>query len=413
MLDGTLLEQEFAKYRDDFPLLKKTHKDHSIIYFDSAATAQKPQCVIDAISNFYEKDYGTVNRAVYQLAKNSTEKYHLARKTLQYFLNAKKQEEIIFTRGTTESINLIATSFGKAFVKPGDEILITETEHHANIVPWKILCEEREAVLKIIPVDDRGVLLLDEYKNLINDKTALVAVAHVSNATGTVHPIKEIIQIAHSKGVKAFIDGAQAAQHIAVDVQDLDADFYVFSGHKTYGPTGIGVLYGKEALLNQMPPYQGGGDMIDTVTFEKVTYQNLPLKFEAGTPMIAEVIGLGTAIEYLNKIGLNKISKWEQELLCYATEKIKQIDGIKIIGTAPEKGALISLVFDKIHPLDLASLLDCQGISVRTGHLCAQPTMKRFGVSSVLRLSFAFYNTKKEIDAFIEILKKNIKFLVS
>lgn len=401
----------FDLLRNDFPMLNKSMHGKPLIYFDSAATAQKPQTVIDAIANFYTNDYGTVHRAIYELSVNATLQYQQVRKQVAFLLNAKKPEEIIFTRGTTESINMVAYSFGKAFVQPGDEILITEMEHHSNIVPWQILCEDRQAILKVVPMDDHGQLKMEEFHKLLSEKTKLIAVTHISNALGTVNPIKEIIATAHQKGVKVLIDGAQATPHTKIDVQELDADFYVFSGHKFYGPTGIGILYGKAELLDLMPPYQGGGDMIEKVTFPKTTYNVLPMKFEAGTPMVAEVIGLGAAIDYILGIGIDNIHRYEQELLKYATDAISSINGLRIIGTAKEKGAILSFVATGVHPLDIGTMLDLRGIAIRTGHHCAQPVMNHFNIPSTARASLAFYNNKEEIDHFIEALNDVIKIL--
>jgi cysteine desulfurase / selenocysteine lyase len=401
----------FEKLREDFPMLKRSMHGKPLIYLDSAATAQKPQAVIDAITHFYQHAYATVHRAVYELCAEATREYQQSRELLQTFLNAACVEEVIFTRGTTESINLVAYSFGKAFIKPGDEILITAMEHHSNIVPWQLLCEDRGAVLKVAPINDQGELILDEFEKLLTDKTRLVAICHISNSLGTVNPVKSIIAMAHQKGAKVLVDGAQSAPHMQIDVQDLDADFYVFSGHKLYGPTGIGVLYGKKELLNQMPPYQGGGDMVDLVTFEKTTYQELPLKFEAGTPLIAEVIGLGAAVKYVQAIGFDAIHSWEQRLLQHGTEQIQQIPGLRILGTARDKGALISFTVEGAHPLDIGTLLDLKGIAIRTGHHCAQPVMRRFGVPSAARLSMAFYNSLEEIDTFIASLKQVIQLI--
>lgn len=407
----TLAPFDVQRIRKDFPMLDKTMHGKPLIYFDSAATAQKPQAVIDAITHFYSDHYGTVHRAVYELATHSTEEYQKSRQKVKTFLNAAKDEEIIFTRGTTESINMVAYSFGKAFVKPGDEILISAMEHHSNIVPWQILCEDRGAILKVIPMNERGELLLEEYEKLLNSRTRLVAVTHVSNSLGTLNPIKQIVAMAHQKGVKVLVDGAQSAPHLKIDVQDLDVDFLAFSGHKIMGPTGVGILYGKGDLLNQMPPYQGGGDMIESVTFAKTTYNVLPLKFEAGTPMIAEVIGLGAAIDYLQSIGMEEIQHWEHELLMHATEQMTQIPGLKIIGQAPQKGALISFIIDGIHPLDLGTFLDMKGVAIRTGHHCAQPVMQFFNVPATARASLAFYNTKEEIDTFISLLQNIVQML--
>lgn len=402
---------DVQKIRQDFPMLNKTMHGKPLIYFDSSATAQKPQCVIDTIQNFYQNHYSTVHRAVYELAVHATQHYQGVREKVRHFLNAEKVEEIIFTRGTTDSINLIANSFGKAFIQPGDEIIISEIEHHANIVPWQMMCEERGAHLKVIPVDEDGNLHLAIFDQLLTSKTRLVAITHIANSIGTVNPIQEIIERSHEKGAKVLVDGAQAAPHMKINVQDLDVDFYVFSGHKLYGPTGIGVLYGKEELLNQMPPYQGGGDMIDQVTFEKTSYNTLPLKFEAGTPLIAEVLGLGAAIDYVQNIGLDVIHQHEQELLRYATEQMQAIKGLHIIGHAHEKAAIISFIVDGIHPLDIGTMLDLKGVAIRTGHHCAQPTMKRFCVPAMARISFGLYNTKEEIDRFIVYLKEVIQLL--
>lgn len=395
-----------AVWRTDFPMLsRRTSQGKPLIYLDSAATAQKPNQVIDTITTFYREHYATVNRAVYEIAAAATSAYHGVREKCRQFLNAQAVEEIIFTRGTTESINLIATCFGKAFVNVGDEILISAMEHHANIVPWQMLCQERGAVLKIAPVNERGELELDIFKSLLSPRTKLVAITHISNVLGTCNPIQNIISLAHQAGAYVLIDAAQSAPHLKLDVQALDADFLVCSSHKLYGPTGLGILYGKEALLNAMPPYQGGGDMIDTVTFEKTTYNTLPLKFEAGTPMIAEVMGLGAALDYINHIGLAAIHTWEMQLLAYATEQLLTIPGMRIIGTAPHKGALISFVIDGAHALDIGTLLDLQGIAVRTGHHCAQPILRQFDVKAASRVSFGLYNVKEDVDQLIEALQ--------
>lgn len=396
---------DFGAIRNDFPMLQKTVDGQPLIYFDTAATAQKPQCVIDAVTDFYTHHYGTVHRAIYSLAAHATESYQAVRERVVGFINAPSEREVIFTRGTTESINLVAYSFGRAFVKEGDEIVVSTIEHHANIVPWQILCEERGATLRVIPVDDRGVLDMEAYRALLNDRTRLVAVVHIANAIGTVNPIKEMARLAHDAGAVIVVDGAQAAPHMPLDMQDLDCDFYAFSGHKAYGPTGIGILYGKERFLEAMPPYQCGGDMIDQVTLEKTTYADLPLKFEAGTPSIAQVIGLGAAIDYLEQIGREEIVGHETELLAHATRRFQEIEGLRIVGTAPEKGAIVSFVVEGIHPLDLGTMLDLKGICVRTGHHCAQPTLCRFGMSAAVRASFGFYNTLEEIDRFVEALK--------
>lgn len=405
------LEGDFAKLRKDFPMLTQQMHGKPLVYLDSAATAQKPQCVIDSINQFYSQHYGTVHRAVYELAVHSTQEYQNVREKAAKFLNAEKPEEIIFTRGTTESINLVAYSFGKAFVHPGDEVIITEMEHHSNIVPWQMMCEDRGAVLKVVQMNQKGELLLESLEQLLTNKTRIVAVAHVANSIGTINPIKEIAAMVHRSGAKLLVDGAQAAPHMPIDVQDLGADFYVLSGHKIYGPTGIGLLYGNKALLDEMPPYQGGGDMIETVTFPKTTYNVLPMKFEAGTPMIAEVIGIGAAIDYLQKIGLQNIQNWEHELLVYATKALEEIEHLHIIGTAPAKGAIISFIVDGIHPLDLGTMLDLKGVALRTGFHCAQPTMRHFGITGTARASFGLYNNKADVDVFIAALKDAIKLL--
>ena len=400
-----------SRYRKDFPILQKKINGKPLIYFDTAATAQKPQVVIDAIRDFYENHYGTVHRAVYALSVEATANYQDVRQKVQKFLNAKSTEEIIFTRGTTESINMVAYSFGKAFIEPGDEIVITEIEHHSNIVPWQILCEDRGAILRVVRVSDDGEIDLEHYASLLSPRTKFIALAHVSNVLGTIHPILKLIAMAKKIDAKVLIDGAQAAPHLPVDVQALDADFYVFSGHKLYGPTGIGILYGKKELLEAMPPYQGGGDMVDHVTFDKTTYQALPLKFEAGTPMIAEVIGLGAAIDYLNTIGLENIQSWEQQLLIYAKEQLKKIPSLRILSSPAHQAAIIPFIVEGIHPLDIGTLLDLYGIAVRTGHHCAQPAMQRFEINSAVRISFGLYNTKEEIDLFLNSLISIIKRL--
>lgn len=397
--------------RADFPMLKKSMHGKPLVYLDSAATAQKPEVVIETIASFYREHYGTVHRAIYELAVDSSLRFEKVREQTRSFLNAEKVQEIIFTRGTTESINLIASSYGKAFINPGDEIIITEMEHHSNIVPWQMLADERGAILKVVPFNDQGILDLDAYHQMLSSKTQIVSIAHVSNTLGTVNPVKEMIKAAHDVGAYVLIDGAQAAPHMPVDVQDLDADFYVFSVHKAYGPTGIGVLYGKEALLNAMPPYQGGGDMIETVTFEKTTYNVLPLKFEAGTPLIAEVMGLGAAIEYMQKIGMESIHQKEQELLKYATERFKEFPKVKIIGEAKEKGGVISFVVEGVHPLDIGTMLDLKGVAIRTGHLCAQPVMQHYGVTSLARISIGLYTTKQDLDIFFTSLNDVIRQL--
>ncbi len=378
----------------------------TFIYLDSAATAHKPASVVEAMNRFYLEQYATVHRAVYDFASHATDRHHAVRDQLKNFLNASFAEEIVFTKGTTEGINLVANSFSKAFVQPGDEILISVMEHHSNIVPWQMVCKERGAHLKFIPITPRGELDMEAFENLLTDRTKLVSVAHIANATGTINPVEKIIECAHARGAKVLLDGAQSAAHMLVDVQKLGVDFYAFSGHKAYGPTGIGVLYGKKHLLEKMPPYQGGGDMIEEVTLQSSTYQHPPMRFEAGTPPIAEVIGLGEAIHFIESIGRDKIAAWEQDLLDYATKKMLGIKGLRIMGTAPEKGAIISFSIDDLHPLDIGTLLDIRGIAIRTGNLCAQPTLKHFGVAQTARASFGMYNTMEEVDLFVAALKE-------
>lgn len=390
--------------RKDFPMLQAKMHGQPLVYLDSAATAQKPLVVIEAMDHFYRHEYATVHRAVYELAVTSTEKYHQARQTACRFLHAEKVEEIIFTRGTTESINLVATSFGKAFVQPGDEILITEMEHHSNIVPWQLLCQDRGAVLRVVPFTDDGELDEEAFERLLTPKVKLVSMAHVSNVLGTVNPIEKWIAKAHSVGAKILIDGAQAAPHQKVDVQTLGADFYVFSGHKMYGPTGIGVLYVKEELLEQLPPYQGGGDMVEKVTFEKTTYNTLPMRFEAGTPMIVEAIGLGEALGYLEKIGMEVIHSWEAQLVRYAEEALRRVPRVKILASPKQRASLLTFILEGIHPLDVGTLLDIKGVAVRTGHHCAQPTLHHYGLTAALRASFGLYNTFEDVDRWIEAL---------
>jgi cysteine desulfurase/selenocysteine lyase len=387
------------RIREDFPVLKQRIHGKPLVYLDSAATAQKPFAVIDAIRKFHEVDCANIHRGVHELSQRSTAAYEETRSKAKRFLNARAKNELIFVRGTTEGINLVASSWGRKNVKAGDEIVISTLEHHSNIVPWQMLCEEKDARLRVIPVDDRGELLLEEYEKLLGPRTRMVAVGHVSNALGTINPVRQIVEMAHRAGALALIDGAQAAPHLKIDVQALDADFYAFSGHKVIGPTGIGILYGKARLLNAMPPYQGGGDMIKSVTFEKTIYADLPYKFEAGTPNIAGGIGLGAAFDYVTRIGLDNIAAYEHQLLVYGTEALSRIPGLRIVGTAREKAAVLSFVIDGIHPHDIGTVLDRQGIAVRTGHHCAQPVMDRFGVPATTRASLAFYNTFAEIDA--------------
>ncbi|HEY8218606.1 MAG TPA: cysteine desulfurase [Methylobacter sp.] len=399
---------DIDKIRADFPILAEKIRNKPLVYLDNAASCQKPQAVIDSIVHLYSHDYANVHRGVHTLSVRSTDKFEGARTKVKEFINAASEKEIIFVRGATEAINLVAQSYGKANIKAGDEILITAMEHHSNIVPWQILCEQTGAVLKVAPINLQGELIYDEFEKLISDKTRLVSVVHMSNALGTINLVKKIIAAAHAKGIPVLLDGAQAIPHMAVDVQDLDCDFYVFSGHKLYGPSGIGVLYGKQALLEAMPPYQGGGDMIRKVTFDETEYNVLPYKFEAGTPNIADVVGLGAAIDYLNAIGMDNIAAYEAELLDYATAKAKQIKGLRIIGEAEHKGAILAFVLDKIHPHDIGTMLDSLGIAIRAGHHCAMPVMDFFAVPATARASFAIYNTKEEID----VLMKGIESLI-
>jgi cysteine desulfurase/selenocysteine lyase len=387
------------RIREDFPVLKQTIHGKPLVYLDSAATAQKPYAVIEAIRKFHEVDCANIHRGVHELSQRSTAAYEASRAKAKRFINARSKAELIFVRGTTEAINLVSATWGRRNINAGDEIVISALEHHSNIVPWQMLAEEKDARLRVIPMNDRGELLLEEYEKLLGPRTRMVAFTHVSNALGTINPVREMVEMAHRAGALTLIDGAQAAPHMKVDVQALDADFYAFSGHKLVGPTGIGFLYGKQKLLEAMPPYQGGGDMIRTVTFEKTTYNDLPYKFEAGTPNIAGGIGLGAAIDYVNHIGMEKISAYEHELLAYGTEALSRISGLRIIGTAREKAAVLSFVIEGIHPHDIGTVLDRQGIAVRTGHHCAQPVMDRFQVPATTRASLAFYNTFREIDA--------------
>jgi cysteine desulfurase/selenocysteine lyase len=397
---------DVERVREDFPVLKQKVHGKPLVYLDNAATSQKPLAVIEAIRRFYEVDCANIHRGVHELSQRSTAAYEQTRAKVKQFLNPRTKNELIFVRGATEGINLVAQSWGRKCVKTGDEIVISAMEHHSNIVPWQMLCEEKGAKLRVIPINDRGELLMEEYEKLLGPRTRMVAVTHVSNALGTINPVREIVELAHKAGAVALIDGAQAVPHMKVDVQALDADFYAFSGHKLFGPTGTGVLYGKTKLLNAMPPYQGGGDMIRTVTFEKTTYNDLPYKFEAGTPNIAGGIGLGAAIDYVNRIGLDKIAAYEHGLLVYGTEALSDIPGLRLIGTAREKAAVLSFVMEGIHPHDIGTVLDRMGIAVRTGHHCAQPVMDRFGVPATTRASLAFYNTTAEIDALAAGLRK-------
>ncbi len=397
----TVTSLDVSAIRKDFPILAQQVHGKPLVYLDSAATSQKPKCVIEALTHFYLMDNANIHRGVHELSERSTLAYEAARGKVQRFLNAANAREIIFVRGATEGINLVAQTYGRTHVSAGDEIIISALEHHSNIVPWQMLCEEKGAVLRVIPINDRGEIELDAFEKLLNPRTRPVAVSHVSNALGTINPVREIINTAHNWNVPVLIDGAQAVPHMKVDVRNLDCDFYVFSGHKVFGPTGIGVLYGKEKLLEGMPPWQGGGDMIRSVTFGKTTYNDLPYKFEAGTPDIAGVIGLGAAIDYLDQIGMDAVAAHEHDLLQYGTKALESISGLRLIGTAREKAGVLSFVIDGVHPHDAGTILDREGIAVRTGHHCAQPVMDRFGVSATTRASLAFYNTREDIDALV------------
>jgi len=397
---------DVERIRKDFPALHQDVHGKPLVYLDNAATSQKPQCVIDALARYYACDNSNVHRGVHLLSERATEAYEAARTGIQRHLNARSSREIVFVRQATEGINLVMSSFGRTFVGPGDEILISAIEHHSNIVPWQMLCEEKKAALRVVPIDDRGDLIMEDYARLLGPRTRLVAITQVSNALGTVTPIEEIIQLAHRQNVPVLVDGAQAVPHQPVDVQKLDCDFYVFSGHKAFGPTGIGVLYGKEAWLERMPPYQGGGDMIKVVTFDRTIYNDLPYKFEAGTPHIAGAIGLATALDYVAGLGLDRVGAWEHQLLAYGTELLRAIPGLRLIGTARRKSAVLSFVLEGVHAHDLGTILDYEGVAVRAGHHCAMPVMQRFGVPATVRASLAFYNTPAELAILATSLQK-------
>jgi cysteine desulfurase / selenocysteine lyase len=392
--------------RKDFPILGRLVYGKPLIYFDNAATTQKPRQVVEAISKYYYEDNANVHRGVHYLSQQATNAFENVRKQIADFINAENSREIIYTKGTTDSINLVAATFGRMVVSEGDEIVISAMEHHANIVPWQMLCEEKKAHLRVIAVSDSGELDLEEFVGFLTRRTRLVAITHISNTLGTINPVKEIVAMAHSKGIPVLLDGAQGVLHMPVDVQDIGCDFYCFSGHKLYGPMGIGILYGKEELLNKMPPYQFGGEMIDRVTFEKTTFNELPYKFEAGTPNVADVIGLGAAISYINTIGIDNISKWENELLNYATSELKRAGGVTFFGEAKHKASVISFLIDGIHPYDAGTILDHMGIAVRTGTHCTQPLMDRFGISGTIRASLSFYNTKSEINRLVKAVEQ-------
>lgn len=400
---------DVAKIRGDFPILSRTVYNRPLVYLDNSATTQKPRVVVDSIVREYYSENANVHRGVHFLSQQATDLYEKARGRVRTFINARSDKEIVFTRGTTESLNLVASSFGERFMGEGDEVIISTMEHHSNIVPWQLLQERKGIRLRVIPINDRGELLLDEYEKLFNKRTRIVAVTHVSNVLGTVNPVKQIAAVAHAHGVPVLVDGAQSVPHIAVDVQDMDCDFFVFSGHKVYGPTGIGVLYGKESLLNELPPYQGGGEMIKNVHFEHTEYEDAPLRFEAGTPDYVGAHALAAAIDYVSALGMENIAAHEHSLLAYATERMNCIPGMRIFGQAENKSAVLSFVVGNIHPLDLGTLLDRFGVAVRTGHHCAQPLMERMGVQSMARASFALYNTREEVDTLCESIERITK----
>jgi cysteine desulfurase/selenocysteine lyase len=397
---------DVERVRRDFPILEQQSHGEPLVFLDSAASAQKPRQVIDAEAEFYRRDYANIHRGVYELSQRATEAYEGAREKVRGFLNAADEREIVFLRGTTEAINLVASTHGRRNVAAGDEILITAMEHHSNIVPWQQLCEEKGAVLRVAPIDDSGALLMDEFEKLLSPRTRMVAVTHVSNALGTVNPVREIVRLAHERGVPVLVDGAQAVPHTRVDVRALDCDFYAFSGHKLFGPTGVGALYGKAQLLEDMPPYQGGGEMILTVSFEKSTFKESPHKFEAGTPNIAGAVGLGAAIDYVNGIGFDQIAAHEADLVDFGTALLEETPGVRMIGTAPAKASVLSFVLDGVHPHDVGTILDQAGIAVRTGHHCAQPVMERFGISATTRASLAFYNRRSDLEALVGGIRK-------
>jgi len=402
---------DFEKIRKDFPLLKREMNGKPIVFLDSAASSQKPNYVLKAMDSYYKKLHANVHRGVYQLSQEATDAFEKSRRLVKEFINAPSEKECIFVRGTTEGINLVASTYGRKNLQAGDEVLISTMEHHSNIVPWQMVCEEKGAHLKVVPINEEGEMIMSEFDKLLTDKTKIVSINHISNALGTINPIREVIAKAHAKGIPVLIDGAQAIPHLKIDVQELDVDFYTFSGHKMCGPTGIGILYGKAELLNAMPPYHGGGEMIETVTFEKTTYNTLPHKFEAGTPDIAGVVGIGAAVEYMQKIGHEAIVQHEQELLDYATTELKKIDGLRIVGEAKEKASVVSFLLGKAHPYDVGTILDKLGIAVRTGHHCTQPLMARYEIPGTVRASFAFYNNKEDVDKLVEGVKRAARML--
>ncbi len=400
---------DVARVRQDFPILHQSVHGHPLVYFDNAASAQKPQAVIDAVKRFYETDNANIHRGVHKLSVRATESYERARIRARDLLGARHQEEIIFVRGASEAVNLVAQTFGRANVTSGDEIVVSHMEHHSNIVPWQILCQQTGAVLRVAPVNDQGELIFEEYEKLLSPRTKLVAMTHVSNAIGTIVPIRDVIEKAHKVGAKVLVDGAQAVPHLSVNVKELDCDFYTFSGHKFFGPTGVGILFGKKDILEHMPPYQGGGEMIRSVTFEETTYNDLPHRFEAGTPNIAGGVGLGAIIDYVNALGFGNIAAYEHELLAYATAALEAVPEVRLVGTAANKVAVISFVVDGVHPHDVGTILDQYGIAIRTGHHCAQPLMARFQVPATCRASLAFYNTRQEVDALVAGIRQVVK----
>jgi len=404
--------KSIKELRADFPILSRKINGKPLVYLDNGASSQKPNIVIDRVRDYYQNENSNIHRGVHTLSQEATAAYEEARRKIQIYINAPLEEEVIFTKGTTDGINLVANGFTRGFLQKGDEVIVSEMEHHSNIVPWQMACEYSGAVLKVAPIDDDGELIMSEFKMLLNSKTRLVSITHVSNTLGTINPVKEIVELAHENGTAVLLDGAQSVPHMKVDVQDLNCDFYVFSGHKIFGPTGIGVLYGKKEWLDKLPPYQGGGDMIKSVSFEKTIYNDLPHKFEAGTPNIAGGIGLGAAIDYLNELNWEAIHIHEMELLIYATKEIKKIEGIKIIGTAKDKAGVLSFVHDKAHHYDIGTLIDHLGVAIRTGHHCTEPLMHRFNVTGTARASFAFYNTKEDVDLFIVALKRALNMLL-
>lgn len=397
---------DVEKVRADFRILQQQVHGHQLVYLDNAATSQKPNAVIDAIVSYYRHDNANIHRGVHYLSQRATEEFEAARKAVQLFLHAARSSEVVFVRSTTEAVNLVAQTYGRAHVGGNDEVVITAMEHHSNIVPWQLLCDEKEAKLRVAPINDKGELILEEFERLLGPKTKIVSIGHVSNALGTINPLQQIIAMAHARKIPVFVDGAQAAPRLPVNVQELDCDFYAFSGHKAYGPTGIGILYGKQSLLEAMPPYQGGGDMISSVTFEKTSYNKVPHKFEAGTPDMSGAVGLRAAIEYLNGLGMENIAAYEHDLLTYATRVVSAIPGVRLIGTAKEKAGVLSFVVEGVHPHDVGTILDQEGIAIRTGHHCAQPVMERFGVDATARASFGLYNTREEIDALVRGIQK-------